>query len=322
VILSWVIGKGGLLGGALTATLEEDQNVKLFDPGIVFNWRNTQFLSMQFEFALSQFHEEERKYTNWIIYWAAGSCTLSSTIEEVSNEKNILTKFIYSLKNIFEDSLCRGSFIFSSSAGAIYGGTSTPYITELTTPSPITPYGLSKLAQEQILNELIIGDHGISILIARISTIYGINQREGKNQGLISTIIKNILLNKPIHIFVPLDTMRDYIYDKDAAKKIIYAANITHNSHSLNLKIIASEKSMSISQILSICKRVTKKNPRIVTSLNKNSLAYKKLIHFSSINPPEDAKNFSNTNPYIGIDAIKREEIHRIQFHSSPFSNF
>src|SRR5258706_11384893 len=118
----------------------------------------------------------------------------------------------------------RGSFVLSSSAGAIYAGSTDPVVTETTAECPTTGYGRGKLRQEQLVRSF--ADRAptqVTSLIARISTLYGPGQSAEKPQGLISHMARQIIRNLPIQIYVPLDTIRDYITVNDASTKIMKA---------------------------------------------------------------------------------------------------
>ena len=55
-------------------------------------------------------------------------------------------------------------------------------------------------------------------MIGRFSNLYGPGQNLGKLQGLISRLALSAVTRQPINIFVPLDTIRDYVYVDDAAQ--------------------------------------------------------------------------------------------------------
>jgi UDP-glucose 4-epimerase len=79
-----------------------------------------------------------------------------------------------------------------------------------------------KLVMEQLVAELAeaTGARGV---LGRISTLYGPGQRIDKPQGFVAHLCKSFLTRRPMTIYVPLDTMRDYIYADDAAEVIVAA---------------------------------------------------------------------------------------------------
>ena len=54
---------------------------------------------------------------------------------------------------------------------------------------------------------------------SRIS--YGSGQNVQKQQGLVSAACLSLLKKRPLEIFVPLDTIRNYLYVEDAARVIV-----------------------------------------------------------------------------------------------------
>jgi len=310
--LSWIIGEGGLLGSALYDALRRE-NSYIFNAEKKFAWSTPSLLGLQFTESIDNFYQLQQHYSSWEIYWAAGNCTISSSENQVDLEFEIFKRFITELYLRFNGDLQNGSFIFSSSAGAIYAGANSSFITELSRPSPTTLYAKGKLKQELLLTSTLDESTRLSILIARISTIYGVKQKNNKNQGLISTIIRNSLRNLPIYIHVPFDTTRDYIYSPDAAQKIINSARLIEKSGSVNLKIIASEKSMTIAEIISICKTITRKKPLIICNLTESSKSYSRLVHFLSCKLVSQDHYFEHTNPYIAMNELKKSELNAIK---------
>ena len=58
---------------------------------------------------------------------------------------------------------------------------------------------------------------GVSVLVGRISNLYGPGQNLAKPQGLVSHICRAQLSGQPISVYVSLDTVRDYLFVDDAA---------------------------------------------------------------------------------------------------------
>jgi len=130
---------------------------------------------------------------------------------------------------------------------------------------------------------------GTAVLIARISTLYGPGQATDKRQGLLAHIARSILRNQPIQIYVPYDTIRDYISASAAAAAMVSTLRMTEARPGVLLKIIASEDPVTIAEIVSIFRRIARRTPRIVTSANKLSSLYSRRVQFRSIVFPESA---------------------------------
>lgn len=279
--LIWVIGSGGMLGKHLVSTLIETSE-NIFKPEIKFNWGNKPLLQEQFKNAAQKF-ALEAKGNSWKIYWAAGVGNMHSSENDLINETFLIDSLVSYLESSDILNLEQGTLIFASSAGAIYAGSKDYLITESTKPAPINPYGNSKLLQESIVSRINNSGKGASVILYRITTLYGPKKLWQGQQGLIAEILKRVLSGDVIHIYVPLETMRDYITAKDAAKKMIYATSLFDRSPGVNMKIIASENSISIAQILSIVKRICKNNVRVITKIDQRSNQYRQVIQFKSI---------------------------------------
>ena len=291
--LVWVIGSGGLLGGALISELTQSEDT-LYEPVTKFNWSNPSVANELIKQAACQFCAQAAKGP-WTIYWAAGTGTMHSTEQALHEETSCLETLISSLLHDTILNLNVGAFVFASSAGAIYAGAQEEVITESTVPSPINAYGREKLQQESLVNQLNKNGQGASVISCRITTLYGFKSKDGKQQGLIAQIVRKILTNQVVHIYVPLETMRDYITAKDAAKQMINVALTLRKTSGIHIKIIASGISTSIAQILAILKQICKRNLRVITQADEKSAQYQRVVQFKSeINTGAIEKNQNN----------------------------
>lgn len=278
--VAWVVGSGGLLGSALRRGLQED-GIELFTPAQRFNWTDEARLCEQIGAASSAFASSLDGAQAWEIYWAAGIGAMSSTEVELAMETRALAGLLsqISANARFADTI--GRFAFASSAGAIYAGTSAVVITEATLPAPTTAYAREKLKQEELVRSFALGSGKCTALIARISTLYGVGQAHGKKQGLLAHIARCILRNQVVHIYVPLDTIRDYIISDDAAAVMIGVLRKARAEVPVT-KIVASEQPTTISEIISVFRKVARHPPRIATSASTLSSLYSHCVRFRS----------------------------------------
>ena len=275
----WIIGKGGLLGNNLLKQVLLYQ-YEIFNGSDSFTWANEELLKKQFQLSVAQFFKVANG-RKWIIYWAAGSGRMNSTETSMDVEIKILSYFVNYLQCESDRILKNGVFVFSSSEGAIYGGSKDYPISERSSTACVNAYGRGKLKQESIITSLARDGKGATVLIYRLSTLYGVKQENHVEHGLLSTLSRSIYRKQLIHIYVPLDTMRDFISADDAAKIIIKDVACVELSSIIQIKIIASETSTSIARILTIFKAISNCKPLIVTSANfwghayQNNLVYK-----------------------------------------------
>jgi len=302
----WVIGSSGLLGSALQRALQHSGS-SLFQPAERFHWDSETKLDVQLEAAVRSFADFVGVGNKWQIYWAAGVGTMSSTEVELAVETRTLSTVLKLVESETGLVAAKGGFAFSSSAGAIYAGATDDIITENTPVAPTTAYAHEKLKQENLINTFAVNNCGITALLARISTLYGPGQASGKQQGLLAQIARCILRKQPVQIYVPFDTIRDYIISDDAASSMVTALSVLGGRPGIFTKIIASEKPATIAEIISIYKRITRRSPRIVASVNKLTSIYSRRIQFHSITVPIN-KPISRTSLLVGIAQVMAAE--------------
>lgn len=304
--VAWVVGSGGLLGSALCRVLRCGET-ELFSPAGRFSWASEAELAPQIATAVEAFAARAAVAGRWEIYWAAGVGTMSSVESALDGETRILSAL---LRKVEFDSLLRGTpgrFAFASSAGAIYAGSPDYIITENAAPAPTTAYARAKLKQECMVRSFAQANERVSALIARLSTLYGPGQSLGKQQGLLTHIARCTLQNMPVRIFVPFDTIRDYIAADDAAAAMISALRAETATARVQTRIIASEQPVTIAEIIATFKKVARRVPRVVTSASKLSGIYPRRVCFQSTADPANT-SLPRTSLLIGIAQVMASE--------------
>ncbi|MDT8282823.1 MAG: NAD-dependent epimerase/dehydratase family protein [Gammaproteobacteria bacterium] len=304
--VAWVIGGNGLLGTALRRTLPH-RCTHLFTPAERFCWHDRSRLNQQLELAVKEFSTLVGTGNKWHIYWAAGIGTMNSTKAELATETQTLSTVLGLIESEPDLVADEGYFAFASSAGAIYAGATDDIITEKTAVAPTTAYAREKLKQEELISAFTRKNSGLTALHARISTLYGPGQTNGKQQGLLAHIARCIIKNQSVHIYVPFDTIRDYITTNDAASLIVASLCSLSDKTGVYTKIIASEKPATIAEIISVFKRIARRRPRIVSSTSKLSSLYTRRIQFRSITVPTN-EALSKTSLLIGIAQVMAAE--------------
>lgn len=284
--IAWVIGRGGLLGSALERALQAT-GTTLFVPWRRFAWQDRGALLATIRTEASRFSEAVIADERWEIYWAAGVGTMSSIDGDLAIETFALDALLEAIGSLVARHE-RGCFVLASSAGAIYAGSADPVINEASLERPTTPYARAKLAHEQLARRYAEAT-GVRLLVARISTLYGVGQASGKPQGLLSHMSRCLVRNKTIQIYVSLDTIRDYITADDAAADMIEIAR-SLATRAIVMRIVASERPATISEIVSIFKRISRRPLRIVTSDAPASSVYARRIQFRSVFPPSGSR--------------------------------
>lgn len=243
----WVVGSGGLLGSALWAQLGD----VFTSPGIP--WTNPESAKKALRDALADFASLVSSEADqaWAIYWTAGAAVVSSPEEQISLEEFVFQDFVTSVRSVLPED--RGRFFLASSAGGVYAGSVKPPFSDSTLPIPVGSYGKGKLRLERFL-ETELADHS-SVVIGRIANLYGPGQSLGKQQGLVFSLCRSAAHRQPLSIYVPMETLRDYIYVEDAAAQIdCFVRSATPGVRHV---IIASGEALSISSLIATAERVT-----------------------------------------------------------------
>lgn len=295
----WIIGRG-LLGSAIIEQL----------PGEPFTapvtWSDPDQSRRDLRDALARFITDVEG--PWTIYWCAGRGVTSTPRETMLSEGAVFEDFLDAVAELPPDVRERGRVFLASSVGGAYAGSQHPPFTEETPTAPLSAYGETKLAMEQSLRTA-AGRFGFRGFIARITNLYGPGQDLGKGQGLISVIVESYVTGRPVSIYVPLDTLRDYIYVDDCARVVIAGMQkiAEQPSGSVVTKIVGSMDALSIGAILGEMRRLRRKSAPLVTGQG-NSTGQASDLRVRSLVWPELDRIVSTTLPE-GLGAIYRAQL-------------
>jgi Nucleoside-diphosphate-sugar epimerases len=115
--------------------------------------------------------------------------------------------------------------LITSSGGTVYGIAGELPITESHPTSPISSYGITKLAIERYTLMYHLTKR-LPSTVVRPANAYGTGQRPFTGQGFIATAMGMVLKRQPVTIFGTNDTVRDYIHVRDVASGLVAA--LTH----------------------------------------------------------------------------------------------
>lgn len=312
--IAWIIGSKGLLGSAIARVLKR-QKLSVFSPDQRITWEREADIEGQLRAAIAAFATQVRSEKCWEIYWVAGVGTMGSTDDELGLEKRVLASLLRIIEGNVELMTHSGALAFASSAGAIYAGSRVEVIDEATPIAPTTPYARAKLEQEELIRAF-LSKTNVTGLLARMTTLYGPGQTTAKQQGLIAHIARSVVRNRPIQIYVPFETIRDYIWIDDAAISMVNNLRGVCAQSRILTKIIASELPVTIAEILAIFRRLTRRPIRIVTSAGRLTSVYSRRVHFSSTTGIEMA-SLNQTTLLIGIAQVLATE-RRAYIESTP----
>ncbi|HEX3774766.1 MAG TPA: NAD-dependent epimerase/dehydratase family protein [Polyangiaceae bacterium] len=113
--------------------------------------------------------------------------------------------------------------VFASTGGAIYGEVPEgQFADEHTRPAPISPYAISKLAFEQLL-DVYRTHHGLDSTILRYANVYGPRQDPHGEAGVIAIFFDTVLKGGTLQINARKregddGCVRDYVFVSDVAR--------------------------------------------------------------------------------------------------------
>lgn len=304
----WVLGARGMLGAAVIRALRRSP-VKLYQYHESFDWTCEERVRPQFERATREFLAGLVAGDDWEVYWAAGVGAMGSSRADLDVETAVLGAFLAVLAQGLSVCGVPGALSFASSAGALYAGSEDFEITENTPIAMRNDYAVAKRAQERLFEDFATRQVGVHILLARFSTLYGPGQAQGKRQGLLSHIARCALRHQPVEIFVPLDTSRDYLFVDDAACDFIESARaLRAHGARVQIKIIAAERSVTISEIVATFNRLNKRRLRVVCNRNNLSAMYARRVAYRSVSPLAADMQMNRHALLEGAAALLRSE--------------
>ena len=301
--ITWVVGAGGVLGTALTASLKV-RNRRMFYPAKRLACGRPDLACTQIKSLVQRFSELIDPAVGWEIYWAGGVSSMNSSIDQLTIETRYLSHLIDMIGSQSRLLKIPGCFCFSSSAGAIYSAASTRLLNEESPVCPSTNYGKQKLIQEQIVSTSKLARSGSAIFIARISTLYGIQEPGKQPKGLIAILVDHLLKRQPTHVFVPLETIRDYLWSQDAAEILIESSKRAFEQRQSVIKIVSAERPTTIAELLHTIQQISKRRHLITSGFQpEKAKAYQPCFRFQSIVYP-DLSHLAKTSLQSGIFQI------------------
>ncbi|SKC76267.1 NAD-dependent epimerase/dehydratase family protein [Krasilnikoviella flava] len=295
--VTWVVGGGGLLGGQLVAGATaaghtvHASKVPWHDPAAAVST-----LARDAERLLGAFGSVD-------LLWAAGAGVVATGQEALDGEVSVLGAVVDEL--LAACGRHPGTTVrafLASSAGGVYAGSADPPFTEATPPSPLSPYGTAKLAAESAVRRLT--GCGATVLVGRIANLYGPGQNLAKPQGLITQLCRAEVQRSPLLIYVSLDTARDYVYVRDAARMVLAGMDRLSDvgPGAAVVKILASQTAVTLATIVGELSRITKRRAPIVLGTSASTPFQTRDLRFRSTVWPE-VDRLATTTLASGIGA-------------------
>ena len=318
--LFWIIGEGGLLGSRVSNAIRSLAPATACWKGLdeKLCWGNPHALTEQLHRAAGEFAAAVRQRGGgWGVIWTAGAGVVGTTEDLLAAETSSWEAVLSVVdRYLVAAQLGPGLVFLTSSAGGVYGNCPDQLITEESQCSPISAYGRNKLRQESVFNAWADAHPEIVCRIGRISNIYGPGQNLAKAQGLVSHISRSLIWQIPIHLYVPLDTIRDYIYVDDCAHHVAYSAaawlrDARQGMQSMNqrVKIFAAEEPTTVAQIVSEFTRLSiRRHPRVICAPSALGLQQPRRLQFRSNTGP-DLRDLRRTTLHVGVSRVHAHQL-------------
>ena len=191
------------------------------------------------------------KNTEYIFHLAAQPGIRASWGKEfaiyVKNNISVTQKILESLKN----NTTLKKFVLASSS-SVYGNQSNIMNEETSLTRPVSPYGVTKLAAENLAN-LYFKNYKIPTVSLRYFTVYGPKQRPDM---AFTRFFNSIIKDKKLSIFGNGEQTRDFTYVDDIVKATINAATSDSVGEIFN---VGGGSVFSLSQIIEFMKEITEK---------------------------------------------------------------
>jgi len=276
----------GLIGAAVVRALER---LGCFEIQRTKNeWNDRIAFERQLEQTVDTLVYDRINRIDWI--WSAGKSGFNSTVEDTTQEWwsfNCFLRVIKAYESRFKN--VYSYFHLISSAGGLFEG---QRVNVNSLPNPCRPYGKLKYDQEEQIRSMFVGKFSIY----RPSTVYGYYRR-GQRSGLISTLIRNVFINKVTMINGHPDTLRDFIWIDDVADFI--SEKISFDSPFGNINFLVSGKPTSIFEVIDNVQRIS--NCKVLFSFD-TSMSNSHSIIFDSELVPE---YWCPTNLDIGLRKVR-----------------
>lgn len=192
------------------------------------------------------------------VYHLAGSASVSISFESPFTDFNsLIPPTLNLIQNIKK--FCPSSRLIVFSSAAVYGNPLKLPIKEKDTKKPISPYGIHKLVNENLL-EYYSNLYNLDCCVIRIFSAYG----EGLKKQLFWDIMNKYKNNKKIiEVYGTGNESRDFIHVKDVVRSalIISKAKLNLNFNVFN---VANGKEYSIKEVLTWLFANSKTKPNII----------------------------------------------------------
>lgn len=304
-MILWVIGAGGLFGSAVVRAAKSKDWI-VFD-GASIPWHDPDSAVALIRADAKRLANSIKNRQSWGIVWAAGRATTASTEAEVASELFVFKRALAAIAEVLEGYV-NGTFLLASSAGGVYAGSRNPPFNSETIPNPIGTYG--NLKRDQEIEAETVLPPSMKVVIARISNLYGPGQDLQKLQGLVSRLALTAITKQTLTMFVPLETLRDYIDADDAADIALHW--LEAESQRFAVRVIASGNPTTLGHIIRLARGISRTQVPIAAGLHPSASVQARDIR---LEPDQDSwtSRASLTPLAVGTRRVFEDVLRRFQ---------
>jgi len=315
-VLTWILGEGGLLGSRIRRhfALEAPQGDCWPPVSPRLPWNQPDLLRERLARELDDFFPAAReRFDAWSIFWCAGAGVIRTPDADLVAETRLFEWFLEELarRQRAPGRRIPGQLALASSAGAVYGEPRGTLLDEDSPCLPLSEYGRQKLLQEHALSRWAESESDLGCLVGRLTTLYGPGQDLSKAQGFISQLVRSLLFRRPLRVYVPLDTQRDFLFVDDAARAFLRCSSwlLSSGTAGRSTKIFASGRSVTLAEVAATLRLLSRQRVRILgTSSGPNAAAHPAKLRYRSA--ALTAVELPPTTPLIqGMHAILQEQL-------------
>lgn len=275
-IVTSVIGAGGLLGSAMAARPVQGPRAIL----TALPWNDPSAAASRID-AAHRFAVASGADI-LLVSWCAGAGRVGTPANALASETDLLRRVLNDLAMIAQR-IPRVIVSYASSGGAVWSGSPCVVFDEHTPTRAWHDYGKEKLAQEALLRDASTAT-GVSVLISRISNLFGRPPVGHRPTGLVNNLVFNAVRRIPTGIYVPIDTQRDYVSTKTAAAIMEEQAMSLTGSPpgTVKVQVVAAGTSYTIGALASTLARVLGRHVPLSTGYSASASQQPRILAFRS----------------------------------------
>src|SRR5215469_4228605 len=124
--------------------------------------------------------------------------------------------------------------VFTSSMGVYAEADSPSPISENHPTTPISPYGISKLAAERLTHNM-CGAHGLESTVVRLFNTYGPGQALSPYVGVVTIFVNRLLAGERPTVFGDGEQTRDFVHVEDVVQGLLAALRNVPSGQTFNI---------------------------------------------------------------------------------------